>query len=264
MAPTSGGTLVVLFEPYPHVLGVSSVATIQARVGRPSHRKSAQGTVQDRLAAAGASGRPDPAAVLTLRHELHTAWRIHVVRQVLEDLGAGHQETPAVQHFGVRSLEVVVLVAIGVAEQAAVDVSEAGDSAVVQGVGPGVAAKVLELLGEGPDGVRIVGVVHREDRVVRGTTWLFGFGRIRERSLVGWILIPMETTSPEKAEFACIKVKKNSQKFDKTTCKNAFDYMIRLRFVKLNGCRPVIMWSEISHYIYNKYQTNYLDFAQTT
>lgn len=164
----------MLFEPYPHVLGVSSVATVQARVGRPSHRQSAQGTVQYRFAAAGASGRSDPAAVLTLRHELHTPWWIYVVRQVLEDLGARHQETPAVQHFGVRPLEVVVLVAIGVAEQAAIDVSEAGDSAVVQRVGPGVAAEVLELLGQGPDGVRVVGVVHREDRVVRGTTWLFG------------------------------------------------------------------------------------------
>ena len=162
------------------MFGVSAVPTVQAGVGRTAYRQPAQATVQHRLLAGRTGGRPDPAAVQALRHELDAPGRVDVAGQILQHLGPLHQQTPPVQHFRVAALKVVVQVAIAVAQQAAIDVSDEADGRpaaaaaaataraepyVVQRVGPGVAAQMLELLGQQP--ALVGGRIHWQDRMVR-------------------------------------------------------------------------------------------------
>lgn len=187
MAPTACGTLVVLVEPYPHVFGMAPVTTVKARVGSTTHRKPTERTVQHRFLARGTSRWSDPAAQRTLRHKLHAARRIHVAGQILQDLGSGHQQTPAVQHFRVGTFEVIVQVAIAIAQQTPVDrIANSGYATVVQRVRPRITPQVLQLLGQVPHVARVGTTIHRQDRVVGRSTWL---SRVKQhRYQCYWVL----------------------------------------------------------------------------
>lgn len=99
---------------------MAAVAALQARVGRSAHRQSAQGAVQQRPPALAARGRRRHlGAAGALGDEFDAALLVSVGGQILEHLGAMDEQPPAVQHFGVGALEVVVQQLLRVAQNRA-------------------------------------------------------------------------------------------------------------------------------------------------
>lgn len=107
-------------KPPSHVLGVSTVATAQTRICRTPNRPSAQGAVQQRFSAFTAQrSRSRLGAHGAFGDKLDATTHVRINRQELEDAGARHQQSPAIQDLRVRSFEVVVQMALRVAENGA-------------------------------------------------------------------------------------------------------------------------------------------------
>lgn len=182
-------------KPAAHVRRVAAVAALQTGVGGAAHRQPAQGAVQQRPPALAARGRRRHlGAAGALGDELDAALLVDVGRQVLEHLDAWDEQPPAVQHLRVGALEVVVQQSLRVAQNGAAGLRggganvtdmpqtdpvscspieiEAGHTALVQRVGPRVAAKLLQLAGQRHRRPLLALRVHRQNGVVRRSAGL--------------------------------------------------------------------------------------------
>lgn len=104
-------------EPAVHVLRMAAVAAPHAPVRRPVHRRPADAAVQQPAAAVATRGRLRRSrAARAFGDKLDAARRLPAGGQVLQHLGARHEEAPAEQHLRVGALVVVVKVPLRVAQ----------------------------------------------------------------------------------------------------------------------------------------------------
>lgn len=91
------------------MLRMATMATAQARVRGSSNRPATEGAVQKWFPAITAQWRRRYfGADCALGDEFDAPTDVRINREELQDTGPGHQETPPVEDFAVRALEVVV------------------------------------------------------------------------------------------------------------------------------------------------------------